>query len=124
MSTYLERAVSRFICVDGGGDGRYKSAETIEECYETLKLHQREKPDIEFFTKKVNEYLLIVKMEDVRKKRNELLSKCDWTQMNDVKLEDEAAWKVYRQALRDLPSSVDIEKIVYPLKPGEEVENK
>jgi hypothetical protein len=119
MSSYLERAVRRFINQYGvEGGGKYQTAETIEECYETLDIY-KEKPDIQFFTKKVNEYLHIVKMEDVRTKRDELLSMSDWTQMNDVKLEDDAAWKVYRQALRDLPSSVDIEKPVYPQKPGE-----
>jgi len=35
--------------------------------------------------------------------------------MNDVKLSNDAEWKLYRQALRDLPSSVDLEKPVYPL---------
>jgi hypothetical protein len=122
MSRDLERSVNRFISVHGyDGQGKYQTAKTIEECYETLDLY-KEKPDIEFFTEKVNEYLLIVKMEKIRKKRDELLSTSDWTQMNDVKLEDDAAWKAYRQSLRDLPSVVDLEKIVYPLKPGEKVE--
>ena len=115
----LKEAVFRFIATYGfEGGGKCQTAKTIEECYETLDIY-KEKPDIEFFTQKVNEYLLIVKMEGVRKKRDELLSESDWTALNDVKLEDDAAWKVYRQALRDLPSSVDIQKIVYPQKPGE-----
>ena len=120
----LERSVAKFISEDGGGPGgRFESLETIEEIYDTLKLLDKEKPELEVFTKKVNEYLLFFQMEGVRKKRNIMLSECDWTQMNDVKLEDDAAWKLYRQALRDLPSSVDVEKPVYPLKPGEVVNN-
>ena len=113
--SYLERSVRRFIGVDGGGDGRYKPAETIEECYETLRLDNMEKPDIEVFTKKVNGYMLVLMIEDIRQKRNKMLSESDWTQMNDVELSDDAEWKLYRQALRDLPSSVDLEKPVYPL---------
>ena len=62
-------------------------------------------------------------MEGVRKKRNKMLSECDWTQMNDVQLSDDAEWKAYRQLLRDLPLSVDVEKPVYPLKPGEVLNN-
>jgi len=114
--TDLERSVEEFINQDGGGPGgKYQSLETIEEIYETLKLLDKEKPELEIFTKKVNEYLLFFKMEGVRKKRNKMLSECDWTQMNDVKLSDDAEWKAYRQLLRDLPSSVDLEKPVYPL---------
>ena len=122
--TDLERSVEKFIREDGGGPGgRYESLETIEEIYETLKLLDIEKPELEVFTKKVNEYLLIFKMEGVRKKRNKMLSESDWTQMNDVELSDDAEWKLYRKALRDLPSSVDVEKPVYPLKPGEVLNN-
>ena len=121
--TDLERSVEEFINQDGGGPGgKYQSLETIEEIYETLKLLDKEKPELEVFTKKVNEYLLFFKMEGVRKKRNKMLSECDWTQMNDVKLSDDAEWKAYRQLLRDLPSSVDLEKIVYPLKAKEPVD--
>jgi len=122
----LERSVAKFISEYGGAPGgRYQSLETIEEIYETLKLVDIDKPtlklvnidkpELEFFTKKVNEYLLFFQMEGVRKKRNKMLSECDWTQMNDVKLSNDAEWKLYRQALRDLPSSVDLEKPVYPL---------
>ena len=114
----LERSVEKFIREDGGGPGgRYESLETIEEIYETLKLLDIEKPELEVFTKKVNEYLLIFKMEGVRKKRNKMLSESDWTQMNDVELSDDAEWKLYRKALRDLPSSVDVEKPVWPTPP-------
>ena len=118
--TDLERSVEEFINQDGGGTGgRYQSLETIEEIYDTLKLVDKEKPELEVFTKKVNEYLLIFKMDGVRKKRNIMLSECDWTQMKDVQLSDDAEWKAYRQLLRDLPSVIDLEKPLYPLKPGE-----
>lgn len=39
----------------------------------------------------------------IRRRRNELLAACDWTQVRDV--ESAPEWLVYRQALRDLPSS-------------------
>ena len=116
----LERSVAKFISEDGGGPGgRFESLETIEEIYDTLKLLDKEKPELDFFTKKVNEYLLFFKMEGIRNKRNKMLSECDWTQMNDVQLSDDAEWKAYRQLLRDLPSVIDLQKPLYPLKPGE-----
>lgn len=40
----------------------------------------------------------------MRKKRDTLLSQCDWTQLPDTQLTEEqkAAWVNYRQALRDI----------------------
>ena len=44
----------------------------------------------------------------LRSKRNETLSKTDWTQGNDAPLSEEEKneWKAYRQTLRDLPALV------------------
>ena len=42
--------------------------------------------------------------EEMRQKRNALLSACDWTQVPDAPV-DRAAWAEYRQALRDLPAN-------------------
>jgi hypothetical protein len=40
----------------------------------------------------------------LRSKRNRKLSESDWTQTNDIRLENEEEWVAYRQTLRDLPS--------------------
>ena len=42
---------------------------------------------------------------NVRTSRNEMLTKCDWTQLADSTA-DKPAWATYRQALRDVPSQV------------------
>jgi hypothetical protein len=60
------------------------------------------------------------KLNAVRKKRNKLLQESDWTQMvTDIPMSDakKEEWKAYRQALRDLPETVDINNVVYPQKP-------
>ena len=44
-------------------------------------------------------------MANIRSTRNQLLKDCDWTQIEDCTA-DKAAWATYRQALRDLPSSI------------------
>lgn len=44
-------------------------------------------------------------MANIRSQRNQLLKDCDWTQIADCTV-DKAAWATYRQALRDLPSSI------------------
>ena len=41
--------------------------------------------------------------EIVRKNRNKKLTSCDWTQVADAQV-DQEAWATYRQALRDIPS--------------------
>ena len=41
------------------------------------------------------------KANEVRSKRNMLLSQSDWTQLSDAPV-DNLAWAVYRQALRDI----------------------
>jgi hypothetical protein len=38
-----------------------------------------------------------------RKKRNDMLTTSDWTQLADAPV-DKAAWATYRQALRDIPN--------------------
>lgn len=58
--------------------------------------------------------------KDVRNRRDELLRACDWTQMPDAPLDDEArsVWTVYRQALRDVPQQAGFpEAVTWPHKP-------
>ena len=44
-------------------------------------------------------------MRLLRVERDKLLAACDWTQSRDLTLSNDADWKTYRQALRDLPVS-------------------
>ena len=56
-------------------------------------------------------------LNNIRNKRNQLLTKSDWMTCSDSP-EMNDAWKTYRQKLRDLPASnSDPEKIVFPTKP-------
>ena len=52
---------------------------------------------------------------NLREQRNKLLAETDWTANSDVTMSPEMS--AYRQALRDLPSTVDINNIIYPEKP-------
>jgi len=55
-----------------------------------------------------------------RGERTQRLSECDWVLLSDVPLTQEKLdeWKVYRQALRDLPSTTeDPQNPVYPTPP-------
>ena len=55
----------------------------------------------------------------LRSQRDALLAQSDWTQLQDSPLTDaqRQSWATYRQSLRDLPATVDINNIVYPEKP-------
>jgi chromosome segregation ATPase len=50
----------------------------------------------------------------LRSKRNRKLYESDWTQTNDIRLENEEEWVAYRQGLRDLPS---LETPIWPEQP-------
>ena len=57
--------------------------------------------------------------EELRIRRNSLLVESDWTQNRDVVLSNDAEWKTYRQALRDLPANTsDWRSPTYPTKPS------
>ena len=64
----------------------------------------------------------------LRLERNTRLTACDWTQSRDLTLSNDAAWKTYRQALRDLPASaspkldadgnLDMSSVTFPTEPS------
>ncbi len=55
--------------------------------------------------------------EAMRKQRNEKLSECDWTQVDDAPV-DKAAWATYRQALRDVTNQAEFPwTVTWPSKP-------
>ena len=56
------------------------------------------------------------KMEQVRLWRDAQLARTDWTQIADAPV-DATAWATYRQALRDLPDTIDIDNPVLPEAP-------
>lgn len=59
---------------------------------------------------------------EIRNKRDELLSKTDWTQMADSVLSDDEKekYKTYRQILRDIPDQKGFPyEVVFPPTPNE-----
>ena len=58
-------------------------------------------------------------MEGIRATRNNLLKESDWTQFPDSPLppDKRIEWATYRQALRDLPSTVNLSNVVFPTQP-------
>ena len=59
---------------------------------------------------------LAEKWKRVRLKRSRLLAETDYLALKDNTLS--ASWKEYRQALRDIPTQKDPDKITWPTKPS------
>jgi len=60
--------------------------------------------------------------DDIRDKRDELLTQSDWTQTSDNALSEDMKeeWRVYRKTLRDIPSTfAKPSLVVWPAIPGE-----
>ena len=56
--------------------------------------------------------------DQIRMKRNALISHSDWVMFEDAKVSNKEAWLTYRQALRDLPQDFRTpEEVVWPSKP-------
>ena len=61
----------------------------------------------------------------LREKRNQLLAETDWRMVKDYKGTDQLSWETYRQALRDLPATADLQlnddgnltNVTWPEKP-------
>lgn len=87
----------------------------------TVDIHLND-DGIPVFTSNVTkqEMLFAHEIGYLRSKRNKLLQETDWTINNDSPLSQEKIeeWKVYRQALRDLPANTtDPENPVWPQAP-------
>jgi len=67
-----------------------------------------------------SDVLPLEQMAALRRQRDQLLSDCDWviTMHKELGTNIPAAWKNYRQALRDLPANTeDPANPVWPTKP-------
>jgi hypothetical protein len=63
------------------------------------------------------------KAAEVRQRRNELLTACDWTQLPDAPLDADAklAWQLYRETLRMVPEQAGFPwNVEWPPLPGED----
>mgnify|MGYP000368335483 CR=1 FL=1 len=67
---------------------------------------------------KRNEIYAAEKLDEVREERNRKLAETDWTQNRDVTLSNDADWKTYRQALRNITdSATSLDDVTWPEKP-------
>jgi hypothetical protein len=60
-------------------------------------------------------------INNLRQRRNALLSASDWTILSDSPVQDKYVWQSYRQSLRDLTEGLStveqVNSVVFPTKP-------
>jgi len=60
-------------------------------------------------------------INDLRQRRNALISSCDWVMLSDSPVTDKTAWETYRQALRDITDGLttveEVNAVQFPTKP-------
>ena len=68
--------------------------------------------------KEIDTKIAEIKLNELRMERNNILAETDWTQNRDVTLSNDADWKTYRQALRDITKTYkSLEDVKWPEKP-------
>jgi len=68
--------------------------------------------------KEVNDKIAEMDLNEVRQIRNQKLAETDWTQSRDITLSNDADWKTYRQALRDITKTYKtLDDVKWPEKP-------
>jgi len=91
------------------------------DTYESIVFPEGyEKPSKDDFETKLREYRAAKPLKELRQERNRRLAECDWVVIRatstDTPVPEE--WKVYMQALRDLPSvTEDPANPVWPVPP-------
>ena len=75
-------------------------------------------PTTEEIQKKYDELRAAQPLNEVRAVRNMKLAETDWTQNRDVTLSNDADWKTYRQALRDITKTYKtLDTVKWPTEP-------
>ena len=65
------------------------------------------------------EEIVTYRKEELRKKRDDLLLACDWTQILDQPESTKLKWQPYRQELRDITAQEGFpDNIIWPIKPS------
>ena len=76
------------------------------------------KPTDAEIKKKYDELVAAEPLNDLRQVRDQKLAETDWTQNRDVTLSNDADWKTYRQALRDITKDYkSLDDVKWPEKP-------
>lgn len=88
---------------DGSPNEKIEELGIYEQAVQTVENEKVRLENVRLAEEAARDY-----WSELRSIRDNLLSKCDWTQSPDSPLSEakKEEWRLYRQALRDLPDSV------------------
>jgi len=101
-----------------------------EEDYKNFaKIDYWYNPETKRIEKKPDNEILEIRWYELREKRNSYLLRCDWTAFPSSPLSPEKReeWEIYRQELRDFPSTItdqellsvnNVIELTWPIKPS------
>ena len=108
-NTSMPQQLSEALINELGADVVFEGPQATPARYQVAFANGVEQIDGKWYTKhsvadmeqEAKDALDASHADSVRKQRNEKLSECDWTQVNDAPV-NKTAWATYRQALRDI----------------------
>ena len=120
---YISAAIGKLVTGGFILSGTPTNATEFKEMYKKAQDDGTHAPDTSITWTQVQAKVTEVKQEYkllfLRQKRDLLLQQTDWTQNRDVTLSNDADWKTYRQALRDITdSATSIDDVTWPTKPS------
>ena len=95
------KRIKYWLCTATGGRGALKTVECADDRLESALTFAR----AEAYNGEMTVEDVPLTAEEARAERNKLLAATDWTQVLDAPIDAETreAYRVYRQALRDIP---------------------
>ena len=119
---YISAAIGKLVTGGFILSGTPTNATEFKEMYKKAQDDGTHAPDTSITWTQVKSKVTEVKEEYnllfLRQKRDLLLQQSDWTQNRDVTLSNDADWKTYRQALRDITKDYkSLEDVKWPEKP-------
>ena len=95
------KRIKYWLCAVSGGRGALKTVECADDMLESALTFAR----AEAYNGEMTVEDVPLTAEEARTERNKLLEESDWTQVLDAPIDADTreAYRVYRQALRDIP---------------------
>ena len=120
---YISAAIGKLVTGGFILSGTPTNATEFKEMYKKQQEDGTHAPDTSITWTQVKSKVTEVKEEYnlifLRQKRDLLLQQTDWTQNRDVTLSNDADWKTYRQALRDITKTYKtLDDVKWPKEPS------
>jgi hypothetical protein len=113
---FVSSILNTFGITSLGIRGLNANPQSMDELIENYNFQQTEPPFTwEEFCAKRDEVQLTYALQEIRSRRTKELNETDWIELpyNRERIENLEEWLTYRQALRDIPSTITSSDIVW-----------